>query len=278
MPTTVIDGLAIRYEDEGAGVPVVLVHGSWTDLRGWDALVPELAGHARVVRHDRRGHSRSERPPGQGTTDQDVSDLAALIASVVGEPAHVVGSSFGATIALRLGIARPDLVLSLALHEPPLWGLAPGAPGVRALRATVDAVVGRLETGDDEGGARLFAERILGPGAWETGMPEQLKATLVANAPTFLDETRDPGAYELPARDGLGQLGPRTLVSTGECGDPAFAVIADRLADALPGVERVTLAGAGHVPHRTHPAELAAALDACGARVPPPRPVAPAAR
>ena len=63
---------------EGEGPTVVLVHGSWTDHRTWALVVPHLSDSYRVVRYDRRGHSRSpwaEPVPRR----QDEDDLAALI-------------------------------------------------------------------------------------------------------------------------------------------------------------------------------------------------------
>jgi pimeloyl-ACP methyl ester carboxylesterase len=51
-----------------------------------------------------------------------------------------------------------------------------------------------------------------------------------------------------------------TLLTCGEETDEAFHVVTDRLAALLPHAERLTIAGAGHVPHRTHPAEYAAIL------------------
>jgi pimeloyl-ACP methyl ester carboxylesterase len=81
--------------------------------------VPGLARTFQVVTYDRRGHSRSERLATQGSVEKDVADLALLIDSQGLQPAHVVGNSFGASIALKLAAARPDLVASLAVHEPP---------------------------------------------------------------------------------------------------------------------------------------------------------------
>ncbi|MDX6760731.1 alpha/beta fold hydrolase [Streptomyces sp. F8] len=76
---------------EGDGEPLVLVHGSWTDHHSWNAVLPHLTRAHRVLVYDRRGHSLSERPPGQGTRTQDEDDLAALI-EMIGAPVHVAAS------------------------------------------------------------------------------------------------------------------------------------------------------------------------------------------
>jgi len=259
MPTITINDLRIHFEASGEGEPVVLVHGSWGDHHTWDGLVPELPDGLRVIRYDRRGHSASERPPGQGSIDEDVADLAGLIETVAGGRAHVVGNSQGAQIALRLASSRPELVRSLAVHEPGLWGLVPEEPAVQSLQASIEPVLRLLEGGAHEDGARLFIDLILGPGAWDGLLSDAQRQAFVANAPTFLDEERDPAAYTIdPTR--LAGLPAPLLLSTGEESAEAFHVVVERLAGALPRAERATLAGAGHSPHRTHPAAYAALL------------------
>jgi pimeloyl-ACP methyl ester carboxylesterase len=75
-----VNGVRIAYEVTGdSDVPLVVVHGAWGTLSNWDLVLPELARRFRVVAYDRRGHSGSERPAGQGSYRQDVDDLAALI-------------------------------------------------------------------------------------------------------------------------------------------------------------------------------------------------------
>jgi pimeloyl-ACP methyl ester carboxylesterase len=100
MPTETINGVNIFLEEFGSGDPLVLVHGSWVDHMEWPFVVPLLSPRFRVVVYDRRGHSQSERLPAQGSVREDVADLAAIIERT-GAPAHVVGSSFGASISLR---------------------------------------------------------------------------------------------------------------------------------------------------------------------------------
>jgi pimeloyl-ACP methyl ester carboxylesterase len=82
MATANVNGVQLFYELTGTGqIPVVLVHGSWGSHHTWDRVVPSLAESFQVLTYDRRGHSESERPAGQGSVREDVADLAAL-----GEP------------------------------------------------------------------------------------------------------------------------------------------------------------------------------------------------
>jgi pimeloyl-ACP methyl ester carboxylesterase len=235
-----INGLCLQLESSGDGEPVVLVHGSWSDLHSWDALV--LPDTLRVIRYSRRGHSGSECPPGQGMIADDVADLAAL-AELAG-PAHLVGNSLGAEIALRVAVDRPELVRSLVLHEPGFWSLVPDDPAVLAMQAQIQPAVDRLAAGDLEGGTQRFADAVVG------ALPEALRQVMLANAATFVDEERAPDNGTL---DTTRLPVVPTLLTLGEVTDPAFAVVTERLAALLPHAERVTIAGAGHIPHRTHP-------------------------
>ncbi|MGW7103951.1 alpha/beta fold hydrolase [Streptomyces sp. NPDC054838] len=253
MPRARANGVDLFYEITGEGEPLVLVHGSWVDHHSWDAVAPRLAESYRVVVYDRRGHSRSERPPGQGTRRQDEDDLAALIEVLDLAPAHVAGNSFGGSTALGLATRRPDLFRSLAAHEPPLLGLVEGDEEARAARLRLDAVFADIRGGDHPAAARRFVEEVVsGPGEWGR-VPEPVRETFIANAPTFLDEQSDPAwaMLDLP-RLAATYTGPALLTTGGE-GMPWFPVIVARLAKALRRAQVATLEGAGHVPQHTHP-------------------------
>lgn len=257
MPVLEIGSARIFWEQTGyAGDPMVLVHGSWGDHHNWDRVVPDLGRHFRLITYDRRGHSRSEGPAGQGSIHEDAADLAVLIERLDLAPAHIVGNSGGGAIVLRLAVERPDLFRTLVVHEPPLFGLLADLPEARAgleeVQHRIAAVVTLLEAGDAEAGARRFVETIaFGPGAWEQ-LSAEARRTFVANAHTFLDETRDPEGLEVDLA-ALARFPHPALLSHGTTSAPFFPVVVDRIAQALPRAEKVVLEAAGHVPHLSHP-------------------------
>jgi pimeloyl-ACP methyl ester carboxylesterase len=265
MTTAKVNGVSLRYELAGAGVSLVLVHGSWVSGHDWDAVLPALARRHRVLAYDRRGHSASERPDAQGSAEEDAADLAALIEDLGLAPAWVVGNSFGASIALRLAASRPDLLRGVIAHEPPLFALLADdpamAPALPEIGRRVAAVARRIAAGDHAGAAEEFVDTVaLGPGAW-AGLPPAARAVFVDNAPTFLDETRDPEqlVLDLPRLAGFARP---LLLTTGGQSPPIFAPVVARIAAALPGAETSRFPDAGHVPHATHPeAWTAAVLD-----------------
>ena len=257
-----INGVSIFLKEFGSGDPLVLVHGSWTDHMEWPFVVPGLAQRFRVVVYDRRGHSQSERLPTQGSVHEDVADLAAIIERA-GAPAHVLGNSMGASISLRLAAARPELLRTLSVHEPPLFDILRDDPKANPLAEELDArilpVINDLAAGNMDDGARRFIEMVLGPGAWDNFIPDEAKRTLLNNAPTFLDETRDPETLKIDTQ-ALARFERPVLLTGGSESPPFFAPVLDKLAAVLPNATRKTLAGDGHLPHITHPQEYVALI------------------
>ena len=118
------------------------------------------------------------------------------------------------------------------------------------------AVVELLSAGDMEGGARHFADTIaLGPGAWNGEFPPEDKQTWINNAPTFLDETRDPEVLTLDPAP-LARFSRPALLTVGSASPPLFPPVVARLAETISGARQHTFEGAGHVPHSTHPDHL----------------------
>jgi pimeloyl-ACP methyl ester carboxylesterase len=93
---------------------VVLLHHGANTLRAWDSWVPEIGGGRRVIAYDRRGFGGSPRDAviDSQLFHRDADDLAALLRRLDAAPAHLVGHSDGATVALLTAALHPDLVLS----------------------------------------------------------------------------------------------------------------------------------------------------------------------
>ncbi|MEX2127759.1 MAG: alpha/beta hydrolase [Xanthobacteraceae bacterium] len=256
MATVKVNGVRLFYEIRGTGqVPLVLVHGSWGSHHNWDLVVPGLAESFRVLTYDRRGHSESERPHRQGSVREDAADLATLIEHLGLGPAWVAGNSFGASITLRLAGERSDLLRGMIAHEPPLFSLLANDPAVAPMLDQVGkrerAVVERIASGDHAGAAEQFVETVaLGPGSWAR-LPIDLQQTFIKNAPTFLDEARDPEQHAIDLARITAFPHP-SLLTIGDQSPAMFAPVVAKLADVLPSTTVHTFPGAGHIPHVTH--------------------------
>jgi len=201
-----VNGVTLHTHAAGAGNPLILVHGSLADHTSRHPVALKLAASFRVLAYDRRGHSRSQRTDGPRSVHED--DLAALIEVLGLAPAHLAGSSYGASITPGLASRRQDLVRSVIAHEPPLLAVGQRNPALesqmRAVQVLLDGVADQLRTGDTRAGAARFIEEItLRPGTWEQ-LPAQLRQTMVDNAPTFLETMKDPHWADLAVQASPG--------------------------------------------------------------------------
>jgi pimeloyl-ACP methyl ester carboxylesterase len=115
-------GATVSYEKYGAGPPLVLVHGAFSDHHtNWEFVAPILQRHFTVHAIARRG--RGQTPATRGHSLQEESlDVVALIAAI-GAPVFLLGHSYGAQAALAAAARVPERVLKLVLYEPPWPGL-----------------------------------------------------------------------------------------------------------------------------------------------------------
>jgi pimeloyl-ACP methyl ester carboxylesterase len=90
------DGTQLSARREGAGTPLVLVHGGVVDRSSFGFVEPLLAERHEVWTYDRRAHGASG-DAADLTLERDLDDLAAIL-TAAGSPSHLVGHSDGARI------------------------------------------------------------------------------------------------------------------------------------------------------------------------------------
>lgn len=105
----------MHYRADGEGPLVLLANSLGTDLRIWDAVLPQLPAGLRIARFDKRGHGLSDL--GGAVTIQDLADDAAALIEALGGPAVVIGVSIGGLIAQSLAARRPALVTAIVLSN-----------------------------------------------------------------------------------------------------------------------------------------------------------------
>ncbi|MEU8083053.1 alpha/beta fold hydrolase [Micromonospora sp. NPDC049101] len=172
------DGTRLALRRLGAGDPVVLVHGSGGGLHSWAAVADQLAPDHEVWMPARRGYGPSDVPPGTKSFAVETADLLAVIEAArqrTGRRVHVVGASYGATLALHTASADPRDIRSLAVFEPPLFAAGPEiAPLLDRYRAAFER--------DDAPAMAAALHEV-------TRVPAEIVAALAAGAG---DRTPDP--------------------------------------------------------------------------------------
>jgi pimeloyl-ACP methyl ester carboxylesterase len=103
------------YERRGAGEPLVLLHPGMADARAFDPNIDALAERFQVYTPERRGHGRTPDVDGPITYEGMAHDTIEFLQTIVGGPAHLLGCSDGAIVALQTALLRPDFVRRLVL-------------------------------------------------------------------------------------------------------------------------------------------------------------------
>lgn len=158
-----INEAVIHYVEHGTGVPLVALHGVGVDHRELEsALEPMLAGSGcRRIYPDlpAMGHSTAT-----GLTSNN--DVAALLGQFVertaGEPALVLGHSYGAYLARGVAAQRPALLRGLALVCP--LAESTGQVPVPEVVVQDEAAYDELEPEQRAGFDEYFVVRTAGDG------------------------------------------------------------------------------------------------------------------
>ena len=125
-----LDSVDMHWREDGdpQGPPVVFANSLGTDLRLWDAILPLLPQHLRLIRFDKRGHGLSSNPAGPYQMTQLVIDTEQLLDHLQIQSCVFVGLSIGGMIGQSLAGLRPDLIRAMVLSntaakmgEPSVW-------------------------------------------------------------------------------------------------------------------------------------------------------------
>jgi pimeloyl-ACP methyl ester carboxylesterase len=113
-----IDGVKLHYVERGAGEPLVLLHGNGSMIQDFESsgLLNRAAQSFRVIAFDRPGFGHSARPRSTIWTPEAQAELIHLALRRLKIPkAILLGHSWGASVALSLGLKHPDVVSGLLL-------------------------------------------------------------------------------------------------------------------------------------------------------------------
>lgn len=252
----------LPHRINGAGPPIVLLHGFLGDGVAMDGLAARLGDAFRTIAPDLPGHGRAA--DCVAATDgftACLDDLAATLAAAGHVSAHWLGYSMGARIALAFALRHPARVRSLVLIAGRA-GIADA--GDRAARLAADAALAaRIEAI----GMPAFAAEWLAQPLFATLArlgPEQLAAERAArarhDAAGVAAALRALGPAAQPRlHDRLGELAMPVLLIAGAL-DAPFVAHARALTAAIPQAQLAIVEGAGHAVHVEQPAACAAVV------------------
>jgi haloalkane dehalogenase len=256
----------MHYLDEGAGAPVLLLHGepTWSFL--WRRAVPRIvAGARRAVAPDLIGFGRSDKPADIGwhTYDRHVETVTRLVRELDLRGLALVVHDWGGLIGLRLAVENPERVERLVILDTGVWsGRAPSETWLRfreALRHVGGGLdVGRLVAG---GTSRGLADEVRA--AYDAPFPTPAsKAGALAFPELVPVEPQHPNAAALDRiREALARWEKPAHVIWGAEDAVLPPAVAERFVSLIPGATGPELiAGASHFLQEDAPDEVAAAV------------------
>ena len=272
-PKTVrVNGAELHYIDQGKGVAVLFVHGGLDDYRVWQPQMAAFSQRYRVVAYSRRYNYPNPRvtPRTDYSAMVDADDLAALIRKLKLAPAHIVGVSYGAYVALFLAERHPELVRSLVLSEAPVLRWLPelvgGMPLFTEFMTTVwDPATRGFRDGDDAGAkAAVDGFGELGYSGthqkmtFATLLPEVRRA-LLENATEWRALTMSKDAFPALPFSAVRRIKAPTLLLSGQRSLALHGVIDSQLERLLPHSERIIVSNATHEMWNEYPEECRSA-------------------
>ncbi|WP_099825586.1 alpha/beta fold hydrolase [Oceaniglobus indicus] len=224
----------------------------------WEGLAQALP--LAMTAFDLPGHGQSADWPGGGDYHVACTDIAAAFCD---GPTDLIGHSFGATVALRLAVERPDLVRTLTLIEPVFFAAARAdhAPEIAGHDRAFAPFVAAVGAGDPMQAARAFTAVWGGAASFDSLSPRRQQAMadrvplIVAGAPGIED---DSGGLLTPGR--IEGITAPVLLVRGGASPPVIGAVHRALMARLSDASETIIPKAGHMVALTHPERIAAAM------------------
>lgn len=237
------ESVATYHVEQGAGFPLILIHGVGMDLTMWDQHAGILADRYRVIRYDMVGHGRSGRPPGPYTLQRFVDQLLELMDRLSLPRAHIVGFSMGGLVAQAFAAQHPERVAALVLANTVAGRSQEQRAAVLDRVATVEADGHRATI--DGALARWFTPQLA---AQNPELVESVRRTLQNNDPaSYLAAYRVFATADQEATPLLPRIESPTLIITAEEDTGSTPEMAASMHAQIPRSELVIVPGLKHL-------------------------------
>jgi pimeloyl-ACP methyl ester carboxylesterase len=117
-----LNGIEMYYETEGAGEPLLLLHGGTGCQENWiHAGRDEFAREYTLIKPDARGHGRTTNPGKTITHRQCALDILALLDHLGIRKCRAIGLSMGGNILLHISTLQPDRIEAMVLVSATMY-------------------------------------------------------------------------------------------------------------------------------------------------------------
>jgi non-heme chloroperoxidase len=253
-----INGRQLHYVEQGEGQPVIVfIHGGLDDYRCWQFQMDSFSSEKyRTISYSRRFAYPNKwigNVAQDNTIEANAKDLAELIRKLDLAPAHLVGASYGAFIALYCISKNPELAKTMVLNEPPILSflarshLKDDVELLQIYRTHVQSPTeDAFKRGDFKKAAQIFIDRVMDIENFFEQLPEKDKQYLMDNAKSLEGELESAQPSSFSVEDVKQITTIPTLLVKGELSPKYFLRIIDILSDNMPNSEQIVIPNVSH--------------------------------
>ena len=249
--------------------PIVFIHGYISDSRIWDHFRSHWNGnetsHFPTLSGFGDFSSRSESNIEFGV-ELHTNDIVAYIENELGTAAHLVGWSYGASLALLIATRRPELVNSVYCYEAGLNGFITDHETAMLVgedrQNMVASVIKALNRGDLRRAAKEMVNNACGVDSVFENLDKHDQQVFLDNAetiPAMFANGSDSFSSSMIAVD-LQKIRCRVTIGTGALARPAYRIVGDEASRIIPAAYRQIIPTALHVAPATNPQLFATAI------------------
>lgn len=256
------NGVNIECQQSGDGPALLFLPGSYSTAAAWRPIQRLLEPRWRMVTTSLCGYGESTdtRSPDDCGMQHEV-ELVEALCRHIGQPVHLVGHSFGGTIALAAALAATVPVASLSLFEANPIDILRGRDGGALYQETLRmsrAFEAAVHAGEPDAPGRII-DFWGGTGAY-AALPDTVKGYCRSTAAVNVLDWRTAFAFNVTVTDGASLQLPVLLVR-GERANAAMTGITAALQGCLPQARPHVVEGAGHFLVSSHAPGCAALLS-----------------
>ncbi len=245
----------VEQGGEGQQPVIIFIHGGLDDYRCWQFQMDFFSRKYRTISYSRRFAYPNKwigNVAKDNTIEDNAKDLAELIRKLDLAPAHLVGASYGAFIALYCVSKNPDLAKTMVLGEPPIAELLAKTYEkddiellqrfrTRVQIPTQDA----FKRGDSKKAVQVAIDGIMEIDNFFDQLPEEGKQSLMDNAETIESELQSAMSTSFSIEDVKQITTIPTLLVKSELSPKFFLRIVDILSH-MPNTEEIVIPNVSH--------------------------------
>jgi non-heme chloroperoxidase len=259
VKTMEIGGRQLHYVDqgeEGQSPVIIFIHGGLDDYRCWQYQVDSFSKKYHSISYSRRFAYPNKwigNVAQDNTIEDNAKDLVELIKKLDLAPAHLVGASYGAFIALYCVSKNPELAKTMILNEPPIMqflarsSIKEDAELLQRFRTRVlSPTQNASRVRDFRKAAQVAIDGIMEIENYFGHLPEEGKQFLIDNAKSLESELESTISTSYTMEDVKQVTTIPTLLVKGELSPKYFLRIVDILSDNMPNSEQIVIPNVSH--------------------------------